>query len=90
MKILSICVALFGLLALVVSQSFGDVSAAGLGATALLCALATWRSMDTRSAPQRCHAGAHFAHNPRALPLNERRRVVGNELDPGVREVQGE
>src|SRR5258708_2981676 len=49
MKILSICVALFGLLALGVSQGFGDVSAAGLGATALLCALATWRSISISS-----------------------------------------
>jgi putative ATP-binding cassette transporter len=44
MKILSICVALFGVLALVV-----DLSGAGLGVTALLCALATWRSVSLSS-----------------------------------------
>src|SRR6516164_4950849 len=49
MKILSICVALFGLLALVVAEEFSDLSGAGLGITALLCALATWRSVALSS-----------------------------------------
>jgi putative ATP-binding cassette transporter len=44
MKILSICVAAFGLLALAVAEEFHDLSGGGLGVTALLCALATWRS----------------------------------------------
>jgi putative ATP-binding cassette transporter len=49
MKILSICVALFGLLALAVAEEFSDLSGAGLGITALLCALATWRSVSLSS-----------------------------------------
>jgi putative ATP-binding cassette transporter len=49
MKILSICVALFGVLALVVAEEFSDLSGAGLGVTALLCALATWRSVSLSS-----------------------------------------
>jgi vitamin B12/bleomycin/antimicrobial peptide transport system ATP-binding/permease protein len=49
MKILSICVALFGVLALVVAEEFHDMSGAGLGITALLCALATWRSVSISS-----------------------------------------
>jgi vitamin B12/bleomycin/antimicrobial peptide transport system ATP-binding/permease protein len=49
MRILSICVALFGLLALVVAEEFNDMSGAGLGVTALLCALATWRSVSLSS-----------------------------------------
>ncbi len=49
MKILSICVALFGVLALVVAEEFHDMSGAGLGVTALLCALATWRSVSISS-----------------------------------------
>ena len=49
MKILSICVALFGVLALVVAEEFSDLSGAGLGITALLCALATWRSVSLSS-----------------------------------------
>src|SRR5215471_7410646 len=49
MKILSICVALFGLLALVVAEEFSDLSGAGLGITALLCALATWSSASLSS-----------------------------------------
>ena len=49
MKILSICVALFGLLALVVAEEFHDLVGAGLGVTALLCAVATWRSVSISS-----------------------------------------
>ena len=49
MKILSICVALFGVLALVVAEEFSDLSGAGLGVTALLSALATWRSVSLSS-----------------------------------------
>src|SRR5277367_2811777 len=49
MKILSICVALFGVMALVVGEEFSDLSGAGLGVTALLCALATWRSVSLSS-----------------------------------------
>jgi putative ATP-binding cassette transporter len=49
MKILSICVAAFGLLALAVAEEFHDLSGGGLGVTALLCALATWRSTSISS-----------------------------------------
>ncbi len=49
MKILSICVALFGLLALGVAEEFHDLAGAGLGVTALLCAVATWRSVSISS-----------------------------------------
>jgi putative ATP-binding cassette transporter len=49
MKILSLCVALFGLLALAVSQTYGDLSALGLGVTALLCAFTTFRSAPLSS-----------------------------------------
>jgi len=49
MKILGICVALFGVLALTVAEEFSDLSGAGLGITALLCALATWRSASLSS-----------------------------------------
>jgi vitamin B12/bleomycin/antimicrobial peptide transport system ATP-binding/permease protein len=49
MKILSICVALFGILALVVAEEFHDLAGGGLGVTALLCALATWRSASLSS-----------------------------------------
>jgi vitamin B12/bleomycin/antimicrobial peptide transport system ATP-binding/permease protein len=44
MKALSLAVALFGLLALILGQAQGDLAAAGLGTTALICALATARS----------------------------------------------
>jgi putative ATP-binding cassette transporter len=44
MKFLSICVALFAILALVLAQSLGDVATAILGIGALLCAATTWRS----------------------------------------------
>ena len=49
MRILSICVAAFGLLALAVAEEFHDLSGGGLGVTALLCALATWRSTSISS-----------------------------------------
>jgi putative ATP-binding cassette transporter len=49
MKILSICVAAFGLLALAVAEEFHDLSGGGLGVTALLCALTTWRSTSISS-----------------------------------------
>jgi putative ATP-binding cassette transporter len=44
MKILSLGVALFGLLALLLAGMSQDMFAAGLGVTALLCALTTFRS----------------------------------------------
>src|SRR3984893_17059090 len=44
MKLLSICVALFGLLALVVAWTTADVTTAVLGVTALLAAFTTFRS----------------------------------------------
>src|SRR5271168_2506387 len=49
MKILSICVALFGLLALGVAEEFHDLAGGGLGVTALLCAFTTWRSVSLSS-----------------------------------------
>src|SRR5271170_1333744 len=49
MKLLGICVALFGVLALTVAEEFSELSGAGLGVTALLCALATWRSVSLSS-----------------------------------------
>jgi putative ATP-binding cassette transporter len=49
MKILSICVAVFGVLALVVAEEFHDLAGGGLGVTALLCAAATWRSVSISS-----------------------------------------
>ncbi len=49
MKILSFSVALFGLLALALAATSEDMWVAGLGATALLCALTTFRSMSISS-----------------------------------------
>ena len=49
MKILSVCVALFGLVALVVAEEFHDLAGGGLGATALISALAIWRSVNLSS-----------------------------------------
>jgi vitamin B12/bleomycin/antimicrobial peptide transport system ATP-binding/permease protein len=49
MKILSVCVALFGLLALGVAQQFHDLAGGGLGVTALISALAIWRSVNLSS-----------------------------------------
>jgi vitamin B12/bleomycin/antimicrobial peptide transport system ATP-binding/permease protein len=49
MKILSVCVALFGLLALVVAEEFHDLAGGGLGVTALISALAIWRSANLSS-----------------------------------------
>ena len=49
MKILSVCVALFGLLALVVAEEFNDLAGGGLGVTALISALAIWRSVKLSS-----------------------------------------
>src|ERR1700674_1226774 len=49
MKPLSVSVALFGLLALVVAATAQDASAAGLGITALLCAFTTFRSTGISS-----------------------------------------
>src|ERR1700749_4706437 len=49
MKILSVCVAVFGLLALVVAEEFRDLAGGGLGVTALISALAVWRSVNLSS-----------------------------------------
>jgi vitamin B12/bleomycin/antimicrobial peptide transport system ATP-binding/permease protein len=49
MKILSVWVALFGLLALVVAEEFHDLAGGGLGVTALISALAIWRSVNLSS-----------------------------------------
>jgi putative ATP-binding cassette transporter len=44
MKLLSVCVALFGVIALVLAETAGDVMIAVLGGTALICAFTTFRS----------------------------------------------
>src|SRR5271157_1940856 len=49
MKILSIAVAVFGVAALVLAQRVGDVSEAGLGICALICAFTTYRSFHISS-----------------------------------------
>jgi len=49
MKILSLSVALFGILALALAQTGGDLWAAVLGVAALLCALTTFRSTSISS-----------------------------------------
>ncbi len=49
MKILSLSVAIFGLLALLLGATGKDASAAGLGITALLCAITTFRSSSISS-----------------------------------------
>jgi vitamin B12/bleomycin/antimicrobial peptide transport system ATP-binding/permease protein len=49
MKILSVCVGLFGLLALVIAEEFHDLAGGGLGVTALISALAVWRSVNLSS-----------------------------------------
>ena len=49
MKILSVCVALFGLLALLVAEEFHDLAGGVLGVTALISALAIWRSVNLSS-----------------------------------------
>src|SRR5580704_4697795 len=49
MKILSLAVAAFGIVALVLAQRVGDVWVDGLGITALICAGTTYRSAGISS-----------------------------------------
>jgi vitamin B12/bleomycin/antimicrobial peptide transport system ATP-binding/permease protein len=49
MKTLSICVAVFGLLALGVGAKYGDLASVGLGVTSVLSAAAVWRSSTLSS-----------------------------------------